>query len=131
MSGEKVAKEALTFNTATALISTDRLTCGNATPRENGVASLGEDGSPFIREVGPDRDRGLFFAFGNDLEEQLGAFGVDLDVSEFIGLYGCRHRSIYADTATMPRVCVFGSYWRDDAGVLHRLTSADVGIVAA
>jgi hypothetical protein len=31
----------LTLNTATALISTDCLTCGNAALRESGVASLG------------------------------------------------------------------------------------------
>jgi hypothetical protein len=35
-------------------------------------------------EVGPDRDRGSFFPLGDDLEQQLGAFGVDLDVAELV-----------------------------------------------
>src|ERR1700735_4468347 len=41
-------------------------------------AGVGEDGAPFAeREIGPDRDRGLLFSFGDDLEEQLGASWVD------------------------------------------------------
>ena len=34
--------------------------------------------------LGRDRDAGAFLAFGDDLEEQLGAAGVDLDVAEFV-----------------------------------------------
>jgi hypothetical protein len=39
-----------------------------------------------IREgqVGGDRDGGSFFAFGDDLEQQFGSAGVDLDVAEFV-----------------------------------------------
>jgi hypothetical protein len=33
---------------------------------------------------GGDRDRGPFFAFGDDLEQQFGSARVDLDVSELI-----------------------------------------------
>src|SRR4029453_6190153 len=45
----------------------------------------GEDGSPFGGgEVGGDRDRGAFFAFGDDLEQQFGAARVDLDVAKLI-----------------------------------------------
>jgi len=35
-------------------------------------------------EVGGDRDRGAFFAFGDDLEQQFGAARVDLDVAKLI-----------------------------------------------
>jgi hypothetical protein len=94
-------------------------------------AGVGEDGAPFAKwQVGPDRDGGSFVPFGDDLEEQLGAAGVDLDVAELVDLCGCPHRWIYADAATMPRVSVVGSHWRDDAGVSRRLTGAGVGIVA-
>src|SRR5439155_149683 len=36
------------------------------------------------RQVGPDRDGGSFVSLGDDLEEQLGAAGVDLDVPELV-----------------------------------------------
>ena len=69
-----------------------------------------EHGTPFTeRKVGRDRDRRSFFAFGDDLEEQLGAAGVDFDVAKLIDLCGYPHRSIYADTATMPRGVRCGS----------------------
>ena len=38
--------------------------------------------------------------------------------------------STYADPATMPRVSVSGSDWRDGRGVFRRLAGAGVGIVA-
>jgi hypothetical protein len=48
-------------------------------------AGVGEDGSPFAeRQVGPDRDGGAFVAFGDDLEQQFGAAGIDLDIAQFI-----------------------------------------------
>jgi len=36
------------------------------------------------RQVGPDRDGGSFVSLGDDLEEQFGAAGVDLDVAELV-----------------------------------------------
>jgi len=73
-------------------------------------AGVGEDGAPFAEwQVGPDRDGGSFLPFGDDLEEQLGAAVVDLDVAELVQLCRCPHRPIYADTAAMPRVCVAAS----------------------
>jgi hypothetical protein len=36
------------------------------------------------RQVGADRDGGSFVSLGDDLEEQLGAAGVDLDVAELV-----------------------------------------------
>jgi hypothetical protein len=45
----------------------------------------GEHGSPFAEwQVRADRDGGSFFSFGDDLEQQFGAAGVELDVSELI-----------------------------------------------
>jgi hypothetical protein len=46
---------------------------------------VGEHGAPFAeRQVGGDRDGGSFFAFGDDLEQQFGAAGVDLDVAQLV-----------------------------------------------
>src|SRR5262249_49673559 len=46
---------------------------------------VGEDGSPFAeRQVRADRDRGFLVPFGDDLEQQFGAAGVDLDVAQLI-----------------------------------------------
>jgi hypothetical protein len=36
------------------------------------------------RLVGGDRDRGTFFAFGESLEQQLGAAAVEFEVAEFV-----------------------------------------------
>ena len=48
-------------------------------------AGVGEDGTPLAeREVGPDSDGGFFLPLGDDLEEQFGAAGVDVDVAEFV-----------------------------------------------
>ena len=44
----------------------------------------------------------LFLAFGQDLEQQLGAAAVEFHVAELVDLCGHPHRSTYADTATMP-----------------------------
>jgi hypothetical protein len=53
-------------------------------------AGVGEDGAPFAeREVGPDRDGGSFLPLGDDLEQQLGAAVVDLDVAQLVQL--CRY----------------------------------------
>jgi aminopeptidase-like protein len=66
-------------------------------------ARVVHDGSPLAeRQVGADADAGAFFSFGDDLEQQFCAAGVDLDVAQFIDLCRRRHRSIYADPATMP-----------------------------
>src|SRR6266511_4297662 len=47
---------------------------------------VGEDGSPFAEgEVGGDRDRGAFFAFGDDLEQQFGAARLDLLLLDELG----------------------------------------------
>jgi hypothetical protein len=49
-------------------------------------AGVGEDGAPFAEwQVCPDRDGGSFVPPGDDLEQQLGAAGVDLDVAGFAG----------------------------------------------
>ena len=48
-------------------------------------AGVGEDGAPFAEwQVRPDRDGGAFVPLGDDLEEQLGAAGVDLDIAELV-----------------------------------------------
>jgi len=65
-----------------------------------GLGSAGE------AVVAGDRDGVLFFAFGEDLEEQLGAAAVEFHVAEFIELCGYPHRSTYAEPATMPRTVV-------------------------
>jgi hypothetical protein len=46
---------------------------------------VGEHAAPFAEgQVGGDRDRGSLFAFGDDLEQELGAARVDLDVAQLV-----------------------------------------------
>ena len=46
---------------------------------------VGEGAGPFgERGVRRDRDRGAFLAFGEDLEQQLGAAAVELQVAQFV-----------------------------------------------
>ena len=74
-----------------------------------GQAGVGEGGAPFGEGgVGCARDGGSFLAFGDDLEEEFGAAGVEVDVAEFVDLCGYPHRSTYAEAATMPRKRRFG-----------------------
>ena len=48
-------------------------------------AGIGHDGSPLAeRQVAAQGDAGAFLAFGDDLEQQLGAPGIDLDVAQFV-----------------------------------------------
>ena len=48
-------------------------------------AGVGDDLAPFAeRKIRCQSDRGLLFAFGEDLKQQLGAAGVELDVAEFV-----------------------------------------------
>ena len=50
-----------------------------------GQAGVGERPAPFAEGVvAGHADRCSFFAFGQDLEEQLGAAGVDADVAELV-----------------------------------------------
>jgi len=58
---------------------------GDAVDDGGNEAGVGDHGSPFAEgEVGCDRDGGFLFAFGEDLEQQLGAAGVELDVAELV-----------------------------------------------
>jgi hypothetical protein len=46
---------------------------------------VGDDGAPLAEwEVAGQRDAGLFFSFGEDLEQRLGASGVELDKGELV-----------------------------------------------
>ena len=55
-----------------------------AVPRP-GARAIRKRRAPFAeREIGADRNGGSFFTFGDDLEEQLGAFRVDLHVAQFV-----------------------------------------------
>jgi hypothetical protein len=51
--------------------------------------------------VGRDDEAGSLVASGNQLEEQVGGFGLERDVADLVDLCGCPHRSTYADTETM------------------------------
>ena len=58
---------------------------GEPVDDRGGEAGVGEHGSPFAeRQVGRDRDRGSFLPLGDDLEQQLGAAGIELDVAELV-----------------------------------------------
>ena len=81
------------------------------------------------RLVAGDDDRGVFFAFGEDLEQQLGAALAEVHVAEVVNLCGHPHSSTYADTVTMPRCVRPGGRWPDVAGFLGRPLPICVGIV--
>ena len=83
---------------------------GDAVDDGGDQSRVWEHGSPLAEgQVRRDRNRRAFFAFGDDLEEELGAAGVDFDVAELVELCGYPHSSTYADTATMPRGVRCGS----------------------
>ena len=92
---------------------------------EDGLRSVGGDdvgvvdepvdhggGDDFVAEhfapaaeglVGGDDEAGALVAAGDELEEQVRCLGFERDVADLVDLCGYPHRSIYADTATMPR----------------------------
>ena len=86
-------------------------------------------GSGVGRAHPPPRCAPGFFALAADRGPLPAGPGLQVQRPELIHLCGHPHRPIYADPATMPRISVAGSLWRDDAGVLRRLTGAGVGIV--
>ena len=58
---------------------------GDAVDDGGDQAGVGEDCAPFAEgQVGGDGDGGAFLAFGDDLEEQFGSAGVDVDVAELV-----------------------------------------------
>ena len=58
---------------------------GDAVDDGGDEAGVGDDGASFAEgEVGGDGDAGFLFAFGEDLEEEFAAAGVELDVAEFV-----------------------------------------------
>jgi hypothetical protein len=58
---------------------------GDAVDDGGDEAGVGDDGAPLAEgEVAGQRDAGLLFSFGQDLEQQLGAAGVELDVAELV-----------------------------------------------
>ena len=58
---------------------------GDAVDDGGGEAGVGDDFAPLAeREVRGDGHAGFLFAFGEDLEQQFGSAGVELDVAEFV-----------------------------------------------
>ncbi len=58
---------------------------GGAVDDGGDEAGVGDDLAPFAEgEVRGQGDRGLLLAFGEDLEQELGAAGVELDVAELV-----------------------------------------------
>jgi hypothetical protein len=55
-----------------------------------------------VGEVGGDDQAGALVALGDDLEDELGGTLGQREVAKLIDLCGYPHRSICADTATMP-----------------------------
>ena len=67
-------------------------------------AGVGDDGALLAEgEVAGQRHAGFLLEFGEDLEQQLGAAGIELHLAELVDLCRCPHSWTYADTATMPR----------------------------
>jgi hypothetical protein len=70
---------------------------------------VGEYLGPFAeRQVGRDDRAAAFVSFGEDLEDELGGAVGQREIAELVDLCGYPHRSIYADTATMPNVSCVG-----------------------
>src|SRR5690625_3957009 len=66
---------------------------GESVDDGRGQARVGEGGAPFAEGgVGGARDRGAFFAFGDDLEQQFCPSGIQADVSDFIEAYQVQPR---------------------------------------
>jgi len=67
---------------------------------DHGVA---EDLAPgFEPAIAGDDDRAAFVAAGDQCEEEVGGLPFEREVADLIDLCGYPHRSICADTATMP-----------------------------
>lgn len=68
---------------------------GDAVDDGGDEPGVGDDGAPFAEgQVAGQGDAGFLFAFGEDLEQQLGAAGVELDVAELVDLCRRRHNSM-------------------------------------
>ena len=90
-----------------------------------GDGDVAEDLAPAAEGlVRRDDDRGALVAGTDELEEQVGCFGFEGDVADLVDLSRSRHRSTYADPATMPT-----RWWRGE-GIRGRRVAV-VGIVAA
>ncbi|MDQ1537848.1 MAG: hypothetical protein QOE58_2241 [Actinomycetota bacterium] len=75
-----------------------------AVDHRGGYDVVAEHFSPPAEDLVAGHDqRCPFVAGGDELEEQVGCFGLERDVADLINLCGYPHRLIYADTATMPR----------------------------
>jgi hypothetical protein len=84
---------------------------GDAVDDGGDEAGVGEHGSPFAeRQVGGDGDGGSFFSFGDDLEEELGAAGVELDVAEFVEQEQVEAAVAGDDAGELPLVGGFGEF---------------------
>jgi hypothetical protein len=68
-----------------------------------------EDGSSFAeRQVGRQPDGGFLIAFGDDLEQQLGATGVELDLAELVEQEQVEAAVASHDAGQLPVVGSFG-----------------------
>ena len=77
---------------------------GDAVDDGGDEPGVGEHGSPLAeRQIRPDGDGGSFLPFGDDLEQQLGASGIELNVAELVDLSGCPDRSTTSGCCPSPR----------------------------
>jgi hypothetical protein len=58
----------------------------------------------------PDRDEGSFFAFGDDLGQQFGAAGVELDIAQLVQQQEVQAAVAADDTGQLPLVGGFGEF---------------------
>ena len=82
---------------------------GDAVDDGGDEAGVGEHGSPFAeRQIGPDRDGGSFLPLGDDLEQQFGAAGVELDVAQLIEQQEIQAAVTADDAGQLPVAGSFG-----------------------
>src|SRR5260370_39202683 len=81
--------------------------------RSTMAATRGGRGTPFPlaeRQIRPDRDGSAFRAFGDDLEQQLSASGIELDVTEFVEQEETEAAVAGHDARQLPVVGGFGEF---------------------
>jgi hypothetical protein len=79
---------------------------------------FGQEPAPGLEwPVRPDPEGAAFVGGGDEPEQQLRAGVIQRREAQFVDLCGHPHRSIYADTATMPRSAMSGSRLPDLARV--------------
>jgi len=78
-------------------------------------------------QVAAEDQRGVFVSGRDQLEEQVGRVLFERYVADLVDLCRARHRSTYADTATMPRACSWALVGKEFTGSLLGIVTGSRG----